>query len=84
MGRIFYYDQSNKQGYAGCCDLIYMDNNAEIILADFKTSAGPYSTKFPNKKTEVDEIPEVVVKTEVDPETAPEAVVGQGNEMEET
>jgi hypothetical protein len=55
VGRIFYYDQSNKQGYAGCCDLIYMDNNAEIILADFKTSAGPYSTKFPNKKTEVDE-----------------------------
>ena len=32
-----------------------MDSNAEIILADFKTSAGPYSTRFPNKKTNVDE-----------------------------
>lgn len=55
VGRIFYYDDKTRQGYAGCCDLIYMDHNAEIILADFKTSAGPYSSKFPNKKTNVDE-----------------------------
>lgn len=55
VGRIFYYDEETRQGYAGCCDLIYMDHNAEIILADFKTSAGPYSSKFPNKKTNVDE-----------------------------
>jgi len=55
VGRIFYYDEDTRQGYAGCCDLIYMDHNAEIILADFKTSAGPYSSKFPNKKTNVDE-----------------------------
>jgi len=55
VGRIFYYDDKTRQGYAGCCDLIYMDHNAEIILADFKTSAGPYSSRFPNKKTNVDE-----------------------------
>ena len=55
VGRIFYFDENTKQGYAGCCDLIYMDNNAEIVLADFKTSAGPYSARFPNKKTNVDE-----------------------------
>ena len=35
--------------------MIYMDNNAEIVLADFKTSAGPYSARFPNKKSNVDE-----------------------------
>lgn len=55
VGRIFYYDETNRQGYAGCCDLIYMDHNAEIVLADFKTSAGPYSSRFPNKNTKVDE-----------------------------
>ena len=55
VGRIFYYDENTKHGYAGCCDLIYMDNNAEIVLADFKTSAGPYSARFPNKKSNVDE-----------------------------
>ena len=49
VGRIFYYDEDSQQGYAGCCDMIYMDNNAEIILADFKTSVGPYSSRFPNK-----------------------------------
>jgi hypothetical protein len=32
-----------------------MDHNAEIVLADFKTSAGPYSSRFPNKNTKVDE-----------------------------
>ena len=55
VGRIFYYDAASRQGYAGCCDLIYMDENAEIILADFKTSVGPYSARFPNKKLELDE-----------------------------
>ena len=55
VGRIFYYDAATRHGYAGCCDLIYMDNNAEIVLADFKTSAGPYSARFPNKKSNVDE-----------------------------
>ena len=55
VGRIHYYDPSNRQGYAGCCDLIYMDDNAEIVLADFKTSVGPYSSRFPNKKFTGDE-----------------------------
>lgn len=55
VGRIFYYDPDTKHGYAGCCDLIYMDNNAEIILADFKTSAGPYSSRFPGKTFTGDE-----------------------------
>ena len=32
-----------------------MDNNAEIILADFKTSAGPYSARFPKKDLDIDE-----------------------------
>ena len=55
VGRIFYYDENTGHGYAGCCDLIYMDQNAEIVLADFKTSAGPYSARFPNKKQNLDE-----------------------------
>ena len=55
VGRIHYYDESTGYGYAGCCDLIYMNQNAEIILADFKTSNGPYSARFPNKKSGVDE-----------------------------
>jgi len=55
VGRIHYYDESTGYGYSGCCDLIYMNQNAEIILADFKTSNGPYSARFPNKKSGVDE-----------------------------
>lgn len=55
VGRIFYYDEATRHGYAGCCDLIYMDNNAEIVLADFKTSAGPYSARFPGKNFTGDE-----------------------------
>lgn len=55
VGRIFYYDENSGHGYAGCCDLIYMDHNAEIVLADFKTSAGPYSARFPTKKHNLDE-----------------------------
>lgn len=55
VGRIHYYDAGSRQGYAGCCDLIYMDDNAEVILADFKTSVGPYSSRFPNKKFTGDE-----------------------------
>lgn len=49
VGRIHYYDPTTGHGYAGCCDLIYMNENAEIILADFKTSNGPYAAKFPKK-----------------------------------
>jgi hypothetical protein len=55
VGRIHYYDEKTGYGYAGCCDLIYMNSNAEIILADFKTSNGPYSARFPNKKTDIDD-----------------------------
>jgi len=55
VGRIFYYDKETNHGYAGCCDLIYMDKNAEIVLADFKTSAGPYSAQFPRKTFTGDE-----------------------------
>ena len=55
VGRIHYYDEKTGYGYAGCCDLIYMNSNAEIILADFKTSNGPYSARFPNKKADIDD-----------------------------
>jgi len=55
VGRIHYYDPETGHGYAGCCDLIYMDRNAEIILADFKTSNGPYSARFPKKDQNLDE-----------------------------
>lgn len=55
VGRIHYYDEKTGHGYAGCCDLIYMNSNAEIILADFKTSNGPYAARFPNKNLKVDE-----------------------------
>jgi len=55
VGRIHYYDEKTGHGYAGCCDLIYMDSNADIILADFKTSVGPYSARFPNKNQQLDE-----------------------------
>lgn len=55
VGRIHYYDEKTGHGYAGCCDLIYMDANSDIILADFKTSVGPYSARFPNKNQQLDE-----------------------------
>ena len=32
-----------------------MNANAEIVLADFKTSNGPYSARFPNKNQNIDE-----------------------------
>jgi len=54
-GRIHYYDSITGYGYAGCCDLIYMDANAEIVLADFKTSNGPYAARFPNKNADIDD-----------------------------
>jgi hypothetical protein len=47
VGRIHYYDEITGYGYAGCCDIIYIDGNGEVILGDFKTSAGPYSFRFP-------------------------------------
>jgi hypothetical protein len=47
VGRLHYYDDKTEQGYAGCPDLIYKDENNEIVLADFKTSTSPYSLKFP-------------------------------------
>jgi hypothetical protein len=47
VGRIHFYDEKTKQGWAGCCDIIYKDVNGEIILGDFKTSNGPYSARFP-------------------------------------
>ena len=55
VGRIHYYDEATGHGYAGCCDLIYMDQNADIVLADFKTSNGPYSLRFPNKNQKIDD-----------------------------
>lgn len=55
VGRIHYYDSITGYGYAGCCDLIYMDANAEIVLADFKTSNGPYAARFPNKNADIDD-----------------------------
>lgn len=55
VGRIHYYDPETEQGYAGCCDLIYMDENGEIILADFKTSNGPYAARFPKKGQQIDD-----------------------------
>jgi len=48
------FSNKNEQGYAGCCDLIYEDQNGEIILADFKTSNGPYAAKFPPKDAPID------------------------------
>jgi hypothetical protein len=55
VGRIHYYNQKDKQGWAGCCDIIYKDSNGEIILGDFKTSVGPYSAKFPPSKANIPE-----------------------------
>lgn len=55
VGRIHYYDSKTGYGYAGCCDLIYMNENAEIVLADFKTSNGPYSARFPKKDQNIDD-----------------------------
>jgi len=54
VGRIYYYDRGTEHGYAGCCDLIYEDSNGEIVLADFKTSNGPYASKFPPKDAPID------------------------------
>ena len=50
VGRIHHYDEKTGRGWAGCCDIIYQDKNNEIVLADFKTSTGPYSSKFPSAK----------------------------------
>jgi hypothetical protein len=32
-----------------------MNENAEIVLADFKTSNGPYSARFPKKDQNIDD-----------------------------
>ena len=55
IGRIHYYDNTTGHGYAGCPDIIYKDQNGECILADFKTSAGPYSYRFPKPTMDLDE-----------------------------
>ena len=55
VGRIHWYDEQKDQGYAGCCDIIYKDNNGQVILGDFKTSLGPYSYKFPSTKIEIED-----------------------------
>jgi len=55
VGRLYYFDAETGYGYAGCCDLIYMDKNAQIILADFKTSVGPYAAKFPRKEQKLED-----------------------------
>lgn len=53
VGRLHYYDESTEFGYAGCPDLIYEDENKEIVLADFKTSTSPYSLRFPQAKADI-------------------------------
>lgn len=55
VGRIHYYDEVTGFGYAGCPDIIYKDANGECILGDFKTSAGPYSYRFPKQNMDLDE-----------------------------
>lgn len=55
VGRIHYYDENTGYGYAGCCDIIYRDQNGEIILGDFKTSTGPYSFRFPKAGMNLDD-----------------------------
>jgi hypothetical protein len=55
VGRIHYYDEKTDHGWAGCCDVIYEDQNGEIILGDFKTSLGPYSARFPSSKADIDD-----------------------------
>lgn len=55
VGRLHYYDTNTDEGYAGCPDIIYRDKNGEVILGDFKTSLGPYSTRFPNSKAAIPE-----------------------------
>jgi hypothetical protein len=55
VGRIHYYDENTGHGYAGCCDIIYVDRNGETILGDFKTSVGPYSYKFPRANSNLDD-----------------------------
>lgn len=55
VGRLHYYNESQDIGYAGCPDIIYRDKNGETILGDFKTSLGPYSSRFPNAKADLPE-----------------------------
>lgn len=55
VGRIHYYDEATGHGYAGCCDIIYVDSNGETILGDFKTSVGPYSYRFPKASANLDD-----------------------------
>lgn len=55
VGRLHYYDANKDQGYAGCPDIIYRDKNGQTILGDFKTSAGPYSSRFPSSKANMPE-----------------------------
>ena len=55
VGRIHYYDEATGHGYAGCCDIIYRDENGETILGDFKTSVGPYSSRFPRANSGIDD-----------------------------
>lgn len=55
VGRIHWYDEETEQGYGGCCDIIYENENGEIILGDFKTSLGPYSYRFPSTKLELED-----------------------------
>lgn len=55
VGRIHYYDEVTGHGYAGCPDIVYKDATGELILGDFKTSAGPYSYKFPKANSGLDE-----------------------------
>jgi hypothetical protein len=55
VGRIHYYNNTTGQGYAGCPDIIYKDQNGECVLADLKTSTGPYSYKFPKANSDLDE-----------------------------
>lgn len=50
VGRLHYYDDAMDIGYAGCPDIIYKDKNGETVLGDFKTSVGPYSSRFPSSK----------------------------------
>lgn len=55
VGRIHYYNEKTGHGYAGCCDIIYVDENGETILGDFKTSVGPYSFKFPRAGADIED-----------------------------
>ena len=55
VGRLHYYDPKQDHGYAGCPDIIYKNREGEIILGDFKTSVGPYSSRFPSSKADISE-----------------------------